>query len=238
MHRVVSCVLIFVVCSANLAGAQRADPGPVAWREVAALLPVGSWSADVMEVVAPPRLLELSQRFQSAARQDSAWFTAYIKTAPSGQPLPYHPRLGLTAGEYREFLALGDSMRMRPADRATLHVTRTPKGWRIETDSSLFDVRVIEIDTVTGLVQTPMRMAGGATRVVAGARQQTTGPWDGVQWRREEMSRFPETGSTVTFALGRLRDSGRILLYYDARRIDNGALTGRATRILTFDEGR
>ena len=191
-------------------------------------------TVQIMEVAPPPRLTELSARLQAAVRRDSAWFVSHVRAARPGEPLPYDPRLGMTELEYREFLALSDSMRLRVAGEATLRVSAIPRGWRIDADSSLPDLRAIEIDTVTGEVHTPMGTAGSATRITASERQRTTGPWDGLQWRREELSSLPVSGTSVTFALGRLRDSGRVLLYYDARRVSNGALTGRATRILTF----
>src|SRR5687767_2594445 len=61
---------------------------------VRTLMPVGTFSVDVMDVAPSPRLNELSRRMQASVRADSAWFMAAIRRAEPGQPLPYDPRLG------------------------------------------------------------------------------------------------------------------------------------------------
>jgi hypothetical protein len=220
----------------SAAGAQSSDrASAVTGAAVAQLLPIGVVAADVMEIAAPPRFTELTTRLQAAARRDPAWWTAHVRAARPGEPLAYDARMGLTEPEYREMLALADSMVIRPAARAELKISAAARGWRIEGGPSLPELQSVEIDTVVGDVRTPMGRAGSAKRIRANENQRVTGPWDGVQWQHEDASIAAGSGTAITFALGRLRESGRVLLYYDAKQAAGGALTARATRILRFD---
>ncbi|MGH7720162.1 MAG: hypothetical protein ACREON_15135 [Gemmatimonadaceae bacterium] len=221
---------------ASVASTQSsAQEAKVAGEAIAQLLPNGTVVADVMDIAAPPRLGELSARLQAAARRDPNWWAAHVKAARPGEPLAYDARMGLSEAEYRDLLALTDSMRIRPVARAELRVSAAPRGWRLEGGPTLPELQGIEIDTVAGEVSTPMGNAGGVKPITANENQRATGPWDGIQWRREDPSLTSGSGMTITFALGRLRESGRVLLYYDAKRATGGAIAARATRILTFD---
>ena len=203
------------------------------------LLPTGKLRAEVMELAAPPRMAELSSRLQAAVRRDPAWWTAHVQAARPGEPLAYDTRLGLTEAEYREFLALGDSLRIRPVAPVELQFTAAPGGWRLEGGTSLPELQGIVIDTLTWELQTPLGKATAVKVITANTNQQATGPWDGVQWQRTDTSIVTTgSGTAITFALGRLRDSGRVLLYYDAKQAAGGALTARVGRILTFDPPR
>jgi hypothetical protein len=200
------------------------------------LLPDGVATAQIMELAAPPRLVELSTRLQAAAQRNPDWFAAHVKAALPGEPLAYDVRLGLTEPEYRQFLALADSMVIRPVGPAELRVAAIPGGWRLDGGTALPDLSGIEIDTLAWEVRTSFGKTSTVKAVVGNANQKTTGQWNGVQWHRADSSIVTTgSGTGITFSLGRLRDSGRVLLYYDAKQAAGGVLTARATRILTFD---
>jgi len=76
------------------------------------------------------------------------------------------------------------------------------------------------------LVEPSMGKARDAT-----PEQKATGPSSGSSWRREE-SRM--TGVVVKFDIGRLQESRKVILYYDANRLSTSRPPERATRILTF----
>lgn len=235
--------LALVLCGCVATSTVIAQPAPatqpVTGATLQRLLPTGTVRAQVMELGAPPRMTELSSRLQAAARRDPAWWTAHVQAARPGEPLAWDARLGLTEPEYREFLSLTDSMRIRPVAPVDLHVSAAPGGWRVEGGTSLPELEGIVIDTVAWEVQTPLGKATMVKAITANDNQRATGPWDGVQWQRADSS-IVQTGSgtAITFALGRLRDSGRVLLYYDGKQATDGTLSARASRILTFDPPR
>lgn len=235
--------LSLVLCSCVAAATLNAQPTPatqsVTGEALRRLLPMGKLSAQIMELAAPPRMAVLSSRLQAAARSDPAWWTAHVQAARPGEPLAYDARLGLTEAEYKEFLALADSIRIRPVAPVELHISAAPGGWRLEGGASLPELDGIVIDTLAWEVQTPLGKASVVKAITANANQQATGPWDGVQWQRTDTSIVTTgSGTAITFSLGRLQDSGRVLLYYDAKQAAGGALTARAGRILTFEPPR
>jgi hypothetical protein len=188
-----------------------------------------------MQMAAPAPYAALSARFAEAVRRDNQWFMAYVRAAPEGTPLPYHPRLGLSEAEYREMLALTDSMRLRSVGSAPLVVQATASGWRLDGDSTLADLTGIEIDTATGVVRTPFGEAPGPAMQPANPKQKVTGPVDRLAWKHEAFSDDMRNGVSIEFSLGRLRESGRTLLYYSARRVAGGARTARVSLMLLMD---
>ena len=227
-------VLAWLVATPVAAQTSNA-PRSVTGVAVARLIPGGAVTAQVMEIGAPPRFAELSARLQAAMRKDPAWFAAHVQAARPGEPLSYDARMGITAAEYRDLLALADSMAIRPVSPVELRVVPTPTGWRLEGGTALPELQGVEIDTVAWEVRTPFGVAKTVKAISANPDQRATGPWDGVQWQHQDPSLAAGNGTMATFALGRLAASGRGLLYYDARRAAGGALTERVTRILTFD---
>lgn len=217
-------------------GAQVPSSGrTVNGETVALLVPTGTVSAQAMEIAAPARFTELTAKLQAAARKDPAWFEKHVRAGRPGEPLAYDARMGMPEGEYREMLALADSMMLRPVSTVELRVLSTPSGWRIEGSATVPSLHDVEIDTVAWEVRTPFGGATNVKAITANPGQRTTGPWDGVQWQREDASLATGSGTIVTFAIGRLVRSGRGLLYYDAKRAADGALAARVTHILTFD---
>ena len=212
--------------------------GSVGFGGITRLLPVGPADVDVMEVAGPPRYQELSRRFIETLRRDPEWTAAYVRAAPETGPLPYHPRLGLTEVEYREMLTLIDSLRIRAVGVAPLIVRSIATGWRLDGDSTLSELTGIEIDTVAGVIRTPFGQASGPTLAPATAKQHVTGPVDQLVWKHEALSPDVSEGVSINFSLGRLRESGRTLLYYDAKRMAGGALAARASRMLLMDAPR
>ncbi len=60
--------------------------------------------ADIMDGIKQnPKQAELTAKFQAGIRENQEWFMVYIKTVPEGEPMPYHPNLGMTNDEYNEF---------------------------------------------------------------------------------------------------------------------------------------
>jgi predicted methyltransferase len=218
--------------SAAPSGSQPPRTEPL---RVAGLLRAGASDVDVMQMAAPAPHAELSNRFVEAIRRDREWFMAYVRAAPEGKPLPYHPRLGLTETEYREMLALTDSMRLRSVGSAPLVVRATASGWRLDGDSTLSDLTNIEIDTTAGVVRTSFGEARGPTTEPATPRQKVTGPVDRLVWKRESFSNDMREGVSIEFSLGRLQASGRTLLHYAARRLAGGALAARVSLMVLMD---
>jgi hypothetical protein len=142
--------------------------------------------------------------------------------------------MGLTEGEYRAFVAMGDSVAMRPSGAASIQIEETSAGWRLGAATTIPELRGIEIDTIADLVKTSFGTLSARTNVSPSEAQRATGQWAGVQWRREEISADGKTGISARVAVGRLEASGQTLLFLDGKRIEDGAATRRSMTVVRW----
>lgn len=189
-----------------------------------------------MELTAPPRLEALTQQFREAISQDPEWMQQYVAEADlaPGEPLPYHPNMGLSQDEYGEMQRLFNEMVLTPTRTADLTVIQTDEGFNLDGEPGLPGLSNISIDTDGATVRTPFAVLSGVERVSPSEDQTITGPWSGLSWWHEDINPATGDGVAVSFDLGRLEESGDGLLYYDARRIENGVLAERVRWTLTY----
>jgi hypothetical protein len=212
------------------AGAAATDPA-------LRLIPTGSVRVDVLQLTAPPRLLELTGKFQQAIGKDPEWWLNYARQAKPGQPLAYHPKLGLTRAEYDEFLRLGKQMVVKKAGEGTITVRALGDGrFTLDGGQTAPELTGIEIDLKKNAVRTPYGTATDRGEIRANRATQTaTGPWSGVVWKYEKQGAVFGTGTSASLAFGRPQESGKGILYYQVTRIEPGAQPLQITRVLTYD---
>jgi len=194
---------------------------------VARLLPVGTTSADVMELTGPPRYADLMSRFTEAGRRNPDWFRGWVAASGPG-PLPWHPNLGLSESEYAEFLTLSNELRYRPARKASITVVETD-GWLvIDGDETLPRLAQVAFDPVSLALRTPFGKCAGFRAIEPSPRQRATGPWKGITC--SAILGDPSAGpfSSVVFHLGRLVDDGRVFFSYSGKRLRSDGTLDRA----------
>jgi hypothetical protein len=155
-----------------------------------------------------------------------------VKKARPGEPLAYDQRLGLTEKEYREFLTLSDSGQMRPARTARVVIESVGVGWRFGQSTELAGLRGLQVDTVKNEVRSPFGALPPTTRIQPSPGQRATGPWGGPQWKLEALNLNTITGTTASFAVGRQQLTGHTLIYFDAKRAENGQIVARESLFL------
>lgn len=205
---------------------------------VEALIPSDRASVDLMQLVPPPRLVELSQKFKTALQKNSdrTWLTSLIQHTPSGQPLPYDSRLGISQTEYQELLALSQKLIVKKVETSTLQVKHNGKKYIFIGHDSLAKLTGIELDLDRDILKTPHGVATELVEVVADAdRQHLTGTWNGVMWKLEQFERQTNSKIKVQFSLGRLTQTGRGILQYDVTTISNRAVAKSTPLILQYD---
>lgn len=205
---------------------------------VRALLPVGTLTVDAMDVAPSPRMTELSQKLQAAVRQNAEWFQQQVRSARPGEPLPYDARLGLTRAEYEEFLRLAGSIELRKVAEAPLVVRA--EGTRLVFDggTGMPDLTGVAIDLAADQLVTPLATVTGSREVHNDSARSGIGPWHGRTWAVEELSADAREGKLVSLSVGRLRESGRGVIYWQQRQVQGGRQTMRMVRILFFDVPR
>lgn len=193
----------------------------------------GQLVVDEMELAAPARIVELSQRFAEAARKDPAWWLEHVKKAKPGAPPPYDARIGLSEKEYEEFLTAGQQVIARKRSQATLLIKKKGEGvYLFDGGQALSDLTGIEVDLVRDHVRTPFGILDKRSDVSA-PDNSPLGKWTGVQWKLQERAADGVKGTTAELAIG-TTENGRRIIYYDVKKYDANAKM-RITRILNFD---
>ena len=222
-----------LACSVPHSSVSQTSPSTIG-RQLSDLMRPGTVRAEVLEMWAPARLTVLSAKLQEAARADPAWWRAHAAQRAPGQPLPYDTRMRLTEPEYRELLAMTDSVEMRPASQASIQIEGTASGWRLGPQTTVAELRGIELDTIADQVRTSFGALTSRTTIEPSDAQRAIGRWSGVQWRREEMNEDGADGMTAQLAVGRLEASGHTLLFFDAKRWHAGQATSRSFRVVRW----
>ncbi len=183
--------------------------------DIEALLPDDGASVDIMQLVSPLRLLELTKKFGQGVAQNLQWWISALKKAAPGEPVPYDPRLGLTRDEYDEFLALSKKVTLSKVKSTFLRISRDGDRFTFDGGVDLPDLTGVELDLTSNSVRTPFGVAAQRSEIKASEGQTWTGPWNAVQWKFEKFGPQLGMGTTIAFALGRLIKTGRGILYYD-----------------------
>lgn len=99
--------------------------------------------------------------------------------------------------------------------------------------TELSDFTGIVIDLKQDQVQSPF---GTLTeRSIINAPESTAlGAWNGVQWKGNLTEADGVTGSVAKLAMGKIKKSGRCVIYYDVRKITPGEKT-HISHILNYD---
>lgn len=197
----------------------------------------GHITVDVMEVVSRPRAIELAQRLQQAARVNPNWWLEHQKKAEPGEPLPYDSRLGLSKDEYNEFLVLSKMMTTQKKAEATLIVaTADDDVYVLDGGQALPDFTGIEIDLKNDLIRTPFGTLIDRSEIDV-AEGSALGAWVGTQWKFENAAPNGVPSTVAKLGVGRLKKSGRCVIYYDVKLIGTDGNT-RISHILNFTDSK
>lgn len=203
---------------------EPATEGP----RVADLLPTNESEVDVMWF--PERFVELMKKLDAGVKENPGAFMVDVLKAKPGEPIDYDPRLGLTEEEYNEFLRLSRELKFVKLTTVPIKVHHTAEGVELDGGDLLPQLTGITFDPDNKKLKTPFGVCTKATDVRASDEQTRTGRCNGVQWECEQL--FPP--SRVRLMLGKLEESGRGLLIYDARGFE-GFRPKRVSCILTYD---
>ncbi|HEX6371284.1 MAG TPA: hypothetical protein VF006_20365 [Longimicrobium sp.] len=218
-----------------LAPCGRADAQAFPLDSVRALLPEGTLRVDAMDVAPSPRMVELSQKFQAAARRNAEWLQQQVRSARPGEPLPYDARLGLTREEYDELLRLAGSMSLRKVAEARLSVRTEGSRLVLDGGAAMPELTGVAVDLAADQLVTPLATVTGSREVRNEGAAAAIGAWTGRTWSLEELSQDARDGKLVSLSVGRLRESGRGVLYWEMRQVQGGRQTARMVRILFYD---
>lgn len=198
-------------------------------------LPAGKIKVDVLQAVSSPRATELSAKLQSAVQDDREQWIANARESQPEERLAWNERLGLTKAERDELHRLGDKVAYVKAGEAEIQLVHSKDGRvMIVADASLSELNGIVIDTENDVVDTPFGRTTERKMVVANNDLTDVGTFNGEQWTLDAPGKMPGTGTTVKLAVGSLIYDGRAIISYEAKKIEDGAVPQRASRVLVF----
>lgn len=198
-------------------------------------LPSGKIKVDVMEAVSSPRANELTAKLQSAAQNDREQWIADVRQSQTDERLGWNERLGLTREERDELHKLASKVAYVKSGEAELELVRSKDGRvMLVADSSLSELNGIVIDVENDAVDTPFGRTTERSTVIASDDLRDVGSWNGEQWTLDAPGDTPGTGTLVKLSIGQLIFDGRGILTYEAKKVAEGEVPRRVSRVLVF----
>jgi hypothetical protein len=181
-----------------------------------------------------PHLLEISAKMLKAAQQNKEWLVNYLKSrSEPGKPLPYHPNLGVTEAEYREFLEQAPKAPLKEVARFEIKIVKGAGGeMKLDTQGKvpLFEQcsfypgeeKIVIPEGTLEKPDTSGKPDGGGI----------IGPWRGLTFRLYdgERSVTGEPHTSIMICIGNRISDGTAFIYYTA----NAAPGRKAAQIICF----
>lgn len=176
-------------------------------------------------VVPPKEIDKYVAKVESAARKDIKWFREFSSQAKPGVPLPFDERLGLTKGEYAEYIALWAKREFKPMEEVVLLLREASGGsWVISSTGKASAISTLRYDVKDDLFRSPN---GDMKRVqdIKADPESILGDWSASEWRFDEETSLGKTKESI--ALGHYSNGAFGLIVYRAQE-----LSTEGTRLL------
>jgi hypothetical protein len=214
-------LLLLIACASSATSASNSCAANDI--DVEGLFPASGETMDVLELKYPARMEELFGKLNKAIKKDPEWWQSHVRKATPGSPLPYDERMGMTEKEYEEFLVVGKSATLEKVKSINPEIKYNGQQLEIHFGKDLPGLEKVVVDLDKDIVTTPMGAANERSTIEATDGQKVTGPWDGVQWMLQEVDRKAGKQTVITVAFGKLKKSGRGLLYFDFKQSGKNA---------------
>jgi len=186
-------------------------------------LPTGEFVKASMGMVFPPKeIAPYLKMLEKAAFSDPKWFKEYTKEFRSGEPLPFHEKLGMTQADYDQYIALWEKRSFQEVKPVAIRLEEGDDGlWMIRTSDPAFAISTLRFDAQKMTLKSPN---GELTRVddVDTSPASLLGAWFGEEWRHSSETSISKTQEN--FAIGKLKDQNLGYLIY---RIQELSSSGR-----------
>jgi hypothetical protein len=96
MKKIVLTALFFT----SIAAFPQSGRVDAAFRQIDSVFKGGSFNFHIMDFDFPSDVVRILLKFNNAIAANKDWFEGYSRNAPSGQPLPYDDKFGITREEY------------------------------------------------------------------------------------------------------------------------------------------
>jgi len=207
--RSASALILSALCGAVNAGPLSGVPR----RSLDRLLPSGTFTVDVLGAKGPTTLTELTARFQAAAKAHPGWLILHGEIAAPGEPLPWHPNLGLSEREYAHLRFLIDWSSLVKASEASLTFDRRHDGTIVlRGKGATAPLDGTSVDVAKATVRTPFGQCE-LTPFAVDRPNGLAGPWYGHV-----------CGASFKLSIGERALSRSGLLTYRYKHVEQGRL--------------
>jgi len=193
-------------------------------------------SVDIMDgIKRNPRLLELTQKIQNSLQNNWEWYQEYIKTIKKGEPLGYHPNLGITEKQYDEFLKISKDIEVESTGKENLEIINANNNIKFNADGRLSIYNDVTIDIKNNQILYKDYILPFLDQVIIeDADNGLKSKWKGYSWAYEYPVLTDETDLTdlknlnitiVRFTIGQLEKNGKIYMQIKERKMENGIKT-------------
>ncbi len=202
--------------------------------DVNALLPEGEVIVEIMDgVKQTPREKELMEKFQAGVAKNQEWFLEQLKNA-DGEPMGYHPNLGLTKEEYEEFKEQIKGVEVVSTGQQKIEIIKDGGLISFKADGKLKLLMGIGISlNDTMVIMGPNKLKDYKTVEVTDANNGFRSKWKGYKWTYEqpstdeEIKKMMEDFSTMSMVqyqltIGQIESNGATFLSFKAKEVENG----------------
>ena len=193
-------------------------------------------TADIMDgIKRNPRQLELTRKIQSSLQNNWEWYQEYIKTAKKGEPLGYHPNLGITEKEYDEFLKISKDIEVESTGKEDLEIINADDKIKFKAEGKLSIFNDLTIDIKNNQILYKEYVLPFLDKVnIEDSDNGLKSKWKGYNWAYEYPVITDETDLTdlenlnitiVRFTIGQLDKNGKIYMQIKERKMESGVKT-------------
>lgn len=197
------------------------------------LLVEGKLIVDVMDDIRQsPRQQELTMKFQKGIQNNYDWFVENLQNLTPGQPMQYHPNLGLTKEEYDELQVLIKDVEIASSGKVNVEIIKGDSIISFNTNEKLEILNTIKINLIQNQIKIgEITLSYDGPVNVDNDQNGFKSRWKGHNWIYE----FPENLSTemlrdvqtlvakhYKFTVGRLEKNGKTFLQIKGLEFNNG----------------
>jgi|GEM_PF-5974705 len=181
-----------------------------------ALVPDTTQAAEILKWGVDPEIVVIRERITQAVRQDPAWFRDYSDLFPGRTP-PYHPKFGVSEGEYRRLLTESGVRLLKTggAARVTVTVTSTRVTFQGGTNGAEV-LKGITLNLTTGELRVPEGFTAKPHSVSVNGQNDNVGLPSRTGWGWSIVGTNAQTKTVVRANLSLLQlETGEVLLAYN-----------------------
>ena len=244
MRLILTTILLIVFTGCSNSQVLKTDLTGDVLKDLKILLPDNEVKVDIIDgVKMDPRYELLYSKFLSAVKKNNEWFLQQQKTVEqTGNPMPYHPNVGMSESEYEEFKTLiekGPGVEMGKSGSAKVAFDYQSDIIRLKGTDRLEILNDVKIDLENNIVWIgDFKLDDFQEINVDTDNNGLKSKWKGYQWRYEYTNKpngFSELESPEDFqdlvmkqyklTVGRLDKDLTTYIEITEKEIENGVKT-------------